>query len=103
MKTAHINTKKSVLYVVYFFSVNLHFSKCEQYLFSFFLFQALIFFMHFLSYRKPPTYKSVIQANGSAKKKHKEEKPPDLWINHTDHVEMKPINPAPDVTDTIPR
>ncbi|KAL9985599.1 hypothetical protein ACROYT_G008021 [Oculina patagonica] len=58
--------------------------------------------------RKPPTYKSVIHANGSAKKKNKEEKPPDLWINHTENLEMKPIeavNPAPDVTNTstIPR
>jgi len=49
-----------------------------------------------------------MQANGSAKKKHKEEKPPDLWINHTDNIEMKPVeavNPAPDVTNTstIPR
>ena len=62
----------------------------------------------FSRHRKPPTYKSVIQANGSAKKKHKEEKPPDLWINHTDNIEMKPVeavNPAPDVTNTstIPR
>jgi len=60
------------------------------------------------NHRKPPTYKSVIQANGSAKKKHKEEKPPDLWINHTENLEMKPVqavNPAPDVTNTstIPR
>ncbi|KAM7446448.1 putative aminophospholipid-translocase [Porites harrisoni] len=61
-------------------------------------------------HRKPPTYKQVIQANGSAKKKHKEEKPPDLWINHTENLEMKPVdsvNPAPDVctntTALIPR
>lgn len=59
--------------------------------------------------RKPPTYKQVIQSNGSAKKKQKEEKNPDLWINHTDNMEMKPVesvNPAPDVTNTtalIPR
>ena len=64
----------------------------------------------YIYYRKPPTYKQVIQANGSAKKKHKEEKPPDLWINHTENLEMKPVdsvNPAPDVctntTALIPR
>ena len=64
----------------------------------------------YINYRKPPTYKQVIQANGSAKKKHKDEKPPDLWINHTENLEMKPVdsvNPAPDVctntTALIPR
>lgn len=72
---------------------------------TFFVFVHLFVFSR---HRKPPTYKSVIQANGSAKKKHKEEKPPDLWINHTDNIEMKPVeavNPAPDVTNTstIPR
>lgn len=59
--------------------------------------------------RKPPTYKSVIQANGSTKKKSKEEKSPDLWINHTENFDMKPVqtvDPAPDVTNitaSIPR
>ena len=54
--------------------------------------------------RKPPTYKQVVQSNGSAKKKHKEEKPPDLWINHSENVEMKRMestNPAPDVTNSV--
>ena len=63
----------------------------------------------FVVCRKPPTYKSVIQANGSTKKKSKEEKPPDLWINHTENLDMKPVqtvDPAPDVTNitaSIPR
>lgn len=57
-----------------------------------------------LFHRKPPTYKQVIQSNGSAKKKHKDEKPPDLWINHSENVEMKRMesaNTAPDVTTSV--
>ena len=42
-----------------------------------------------------------MQSNGSVKKKSKDEKSPDLWVNHADKVEVKPVesrDPAPDVT-----
>ena len=34
------------------------------------------------------------------KKKNKDEKPPDLWINETDKMEMKPLNPDKEFTST---
>lgn len=88
-----------------YYSVKLGFQVIAAESFNLFYFVCL---PSLTNHRKPPTYKSVIQANGSAKKKHKEEKPPDLWINHTENLEMKPVqavNPAPDVTNTstIPR
>lgn len=65
----------------------------------------LTFFSMSLSPRKPlPSYKAAVMANGSSKKKHKEDKRPDLWINHSDNVEMKPLfaSTNPNVTN-IPR
>lgn len=42
-------------------------------------------------------------ANGSSRRKHKEDKKPDLWINQSDNVEMRPLmNNNPGNTN-IPR
>lgn len=64
----------------------------------------LMFSLMSCSLRKPPpSYKAAVTANGSAKKKHKDDKRADLWINHSDNVEMKPLfNNKPDATN-IPR